>query len=137
MNAQESMKIEFTVLNEHKAVAIEVEGHLTTGDVQAMRRRTVEIAEQTGHRNFIVDIRGLRSIDDGSAFSTYELGEQFKASGFSVWTNTAVLMPEDPAAREQAEFLHTVEVNRGRGILSYVESFDEAFAWFEDMARRD
>jgi hypothetical protein len=32
--------------------------------------------------------------------------------------------------------MHTVEVNRGRGILSYVESYDEAFTWFDDMARR-
>jgi hypothetical protein len=31
----------------------------------------------------------------------------------------------------------TVEINRGRGVLSYVESVDEAFSWFEDMARRD
>jgi hypothetical protein len=130
------MKIEFSVLDEHQAVAIEVEGRVTAADVQAMRRRSVEIAQQTGHRNFIVDIRRLISIDDGSAFSAYELGEQFKDSGFSVWTNTAVLMPEDPRAREQAEFMHTVEVNRGRGILSYVESYDEAFTWFDDMARR-
>lgn len=137
MNTQESMKIEYTILDEHQAVAIEIEGHLTTGDVQAMRCRTVEIAEQTGHRNFIVDIRGLRSIDHGSTFSAYDLGEQFKGSGFSIWTNTAVLMPEDPAAREQVEFLHTVEINCGRGILSYVESFDEALAWFEDMTRQD
>ena len=45
-------------------------------------------------------------------------------------------MTEDPAARAQAELLHTVEVNRGRGVLSYVESRDEAISWFEDMARR-
>jgi hypothetical protein len=129
------MKIEFSVLAEHEAVAIEIEGHLTAADVNNMRRSTVEIADQTGYKNFIVDIRGLLSIDDGSAFAAYELGEQFKDTGFSVWTNTAVLMPEDTAAREQAEFLHTVEVNRGRGILSYVESYDEAFTWFDDMAR--
>ena len=130
------MKIEFSVLDERQAVAIEVEGHLTARDVQDMRRRTVEIADETEYRNFVVDIRRLGSIDDGSAFSAYDLGEQFKGSGFSVWTNTAVLMPEDPAAREQVEFLHTVEINRGRGVLNYVESFEEAFAWFEDMARQ-
>ena len=95
-----------------------------------MRRRTVEIAEQTGYRNCIVDIRKLLSIEDGSAFIAYDLGEQSKKSGFSVWNNTAVLMPEDPAAREQLELLHTVEINRGRGILSYVESVDEALSWF-------
>lgn len=130
------MNIEFSILNDQKAVAITAKGHVTADDVQEMRRRAVELANQTGYRNFIVDIRDLLSIAGGSDFSAYDLGEQFKESGFSVWNNTAVLMPEDPAARAQAELLHTVEVNRGRGILSYVESFDEAFGWFEDMAGR-
>jgi hypothetical protein len=130
------MKIECSVLDEHQAVAIEVEGRVSSEGVQQMRRRSVEIAQETGYRNFIVDLRCLVAIDDGSTLTAYDLGEQFKSSGFSVWNNTAVLMPEDPAAREQAEFMHTVEVNRGRGLLSYVESFDEAYAWFEAMAKR-
>ena len=129
------MNIDFSILSEQKAVAITANGHVTATEVQDMRRRTVELAGQTGYRNFIVDIRKLLSIADGSDLSALDLGEQFKDSGFSVWNNTAVLMPEDPAARAQAELLHTVEVNRGRGILSYVESFDEAFTWFDDMAR--
>ena len=130
------MTIDFSILNEQKAVAIIASGHLMSADVRDMRRRTVELAEQTGYRNFIVDIRELLSIDDGSDFAAFDLGEQFKDSGFSVWNNTAVLMPADPAARAQAEFLHTVEVNRGRGVLSYVESYDEAYSWFDDMVRR-
>ena len=129
------MKIEFSVLNEHKAVAIDIEGELTSDDVSEMRRNAVELAKQTGYSNFIVDIRHLTAIDDGSVSAAYDLGEQFNDTGFSVWNNTAVLMPRDPTAREQAEFLHTVEVNRGRGVLSYVESYEEAFSWFEDMAR--
>ena len=131
------MGIEISILDEQRAVAIEVSGCVSAEEVREMRRRTVELADQTGFRNFIVDIRKLLSIEDGSAFVAYDLGEQFKESGFSVWNNTAVLMPEDPAAREQAEFLHTVEINRGRGVLSYVESVDEALSWFDDMARRD
>ena len=131
------MEIEFSILNEQRAVAIEVAGCVSAEEVREMRRRTVELAEQTGYRNFIVDIRKLLSIEDGSALVAYDLGEQFKESGFSVWNNTAVLMPEDPVAREQAEFLHTVEINRGRGVLSYVESVDEALSWFDDMTLRD
>ena len=130
------MTIEFSVLTEQKAISIVVEGHVTSADVREMRRRSEEMTEQTGYRNFIVDIRNLLLIDDGSDFAAFDLGDQFKETGFSVWNNTAVLMPEDPAARAQAEFLHTVEVNRGRGVLSYVESFDEAFSWFEDMTSR-
>ena len=36
------MKIEFSVLAEHEAVAIETEGHLTAADFHNMRRSTVE-----------------------------------------------------------------------------------------------
>ena len=118
------MTIEFSILNDQRAVAISISGHVDVDEVQAMRRRTVELADQTGYRNFIVDVRHLTLIADGSELSAYDLGEQFKESGFSVWNNTAVLMPEDPTARAQLELLHTVEVNRGRGILSYVESID-------------
>lgn len=130
------MSIEYSILDKQKAVSIAIDGHVTADDIQEMRRHTVELAEQTGYRNFVMDIRRLLSIADGSDFAAYDLGEQFKTVGFSVWNNTAVLMPEDPSARAQAEFMHTVEVNRGRGVISYVESFDEAFSWFEDMARR-
>lgn len=130
------MKIEYSVEDEHRAIVIQVEGHVTVEDVQGVRRRSVEFAEQTGHSNFIVDLRGLLSIDDGSTVTAYELGDQFKSSGLSIWTNTAVLMPEDPAARKQAEFMHAVEVNRGRGLLSYVETYEEAYDWFDTMAKR-
>jgi hypothetical protein len=130
------MSIEYSILDKQKAVSIAIDGHVTADDIQEMRRHTVELAEQTGYRNFVMDIRRLLSIADGSDFAAYDLGEQFKNVGFSVWNNTAVLMPEDPSARAQAEFMHTVEVNRGRGVISYVESYDEAFSWFEDMARR-
>jgi hypothetical protein len=130
------MKIDYSVQDEYRTVLIQVEGHVTAEAVQGLRRRSVEFAEQTGHSNFIVDLRGLVSIDDGSTVTAYELGDTFKDSGLSVWTNTAVLVPEDPAARKQAEFMLTVEVNRGRGLLSYVESYDEAYEWFDIMARR-
>lgn len=45
-------------------------------------------------------------------------------------------MPTDEKAHDQVEFLHTVEINRGRGILNYVKTIDEAFSWFELMASR-
>ncbi len=64
------MSIEYSVLDQQKAVAIEMDGHVSTDDMRAMRR-------------------------------------------------------------------HTVELNRGRGVLSYVESYEEAFSWFEDVERRD
>ena len=54
----------------------------------------------------------------------------------TVWSNTAVLMPVNEMAHEQVDLLHAIEVNRGRGLLSYVETIDEAHSWFEEMARR-
>ena len=130
------MKCDFSILEEQRAVLIEVTGDARVPDVIELRRRSVEIAAETGYTDFIMDMRDLRSIADGCMFTTYDLGESFSQSGFSVWNNTAVLMPVNDRAREQAEFLHTVEVNRGRGLLNYVDSVDEAFGWFGDMARR-
>lgn len=130
------MTIEFSTLDQQRTVLIEAHGNVTSTEVLEMRRRSVELAGETGYKNFIVDIRELKSIDHGSTYAAYDLGEQFSESGFSVWTNTAVLMPEDQAARDQVEFLHTVEINRGRGVINYVESFDEAYSWFDDMERR-
>ena len=130
------MKCEISILDDRRVVLIEVAGDMLVPDILAMRRRTVEIADDTGYTDFIVDIRRLKSIAAGCTFTTYDLGDSFSESGFSVWNNTAVLMPADARAREQAEFLHTVEVNRGRGLLNYVESIDEAITWFGDMAQR-
>ena len=130
------MTIEFSTLDQQRSVLIEVNGNVSSEEVHEMRRRSVELANETGFKNFIVDIRQLESIERGSTYAAYDLGEQFSESGFSVWTNTAVLMPEDQRARDQVEFLHTVEINRGRGVINYVESFDEAYSWFDDMERR-
>lgn len=130
------MKIELSRLEKQQVVLITIEGDLTAADMNDMRRRTIEEADATGYGNFLVDIRQLRSIEGGNTYATFDLGEQFSDIGFSVWANTAVLMPDDDAARRQAEFLHTVEINRGRGVLNYVESFEEAFTWFEEMAKR-
>lgn len=130
------MNIEFSKLEKQQVIVITIKGDLSAADMKEMRRRTVAEAGKTGYGNFLVDIRLLRSIEGGNTYATFNLGEQFSEIGFSVWANTAVLMPNDEAARQQAEFLHTVEINRGRGVLNYVESFEEAFAWFEEMAKR-
>lgn len=130
------MKVEFSRLDERKAISIGIEGRLSTQDVIEMRRQTVVEANETGYSNYIVDIRNLQSIDNGNTGATFDLGDQFNDIGFSVWTNTAVLMPQNEEARRQVEFLHIVEINRGRGLINYVESYEEAFEWFDEMARR-
>ena len=105
-------------------------------EVDKMRRRSVELVAETGYSNFIVDLRQLESVGHGRTFEIYDLGDSFANYEFTVWSNTAVLMPTNQAAADQIEFLHTVEINRGRGVISYVETVDEAFSWFEEMARR-
>jgi len=124
------MSTEFTLLPEHEAVLIKIEGQVSAADIVAMRVRTVELATETSYHNFIMDISEMMPIEGGSTFAAYELGNNFRKSGFPYQTRTAVIMPSDPAALEQAEFLHTVENNRGRGAMCYVESIDEATFWF-------
>ena len=119
----------FSVLPEKETVLIEVSGRLNSADIASMRRRTVELQQQTNFRRYIMDVRRLEKIEEGSTFEVHEIGERFSDIGFSALNKTAVIMPQNPEARRQIEFLHTVEINRGRGAMKYVQSIDEAFTW--------
>ena len=130
------VSIKFSVLEDKKAVVIDADGDVMAEQLIAMRERSVQLVAETGFTNFIVDLRKLQSLEKGRTFAIFDLGERFSEAHFTVWSNTAVLMPDDEAAREQVEFLHTVEVNRGRGVINYVENFEEAFSWFEEMRER-
>ena len=129
------METLFTVLSEQQTVLIEVSGEMDAPAVSAMRRRTVELQQQTNYRRFIMDIRRLAAIDADSTFEVHELGERFSDTGFSHHNKTAVIMPTDRTARRQIEFLHTVEINRGRGQIRYVASIDEALNWLGAKAQ--
>ena len=100
-----------------------------------MRSRTIEIIEETGIRSFVVDISELLSIEQGSTFAAFELGRQFRETGFPLNSRTAVILPIDLNARKQAEFLHTVQINRGRGELKYVNDVDEGLFWLKNTAK--
>jgi len=124
----------FEILDEHQAVVIRLDGDISASEMVDMRVRTMEIVKETGIHHFIVDISGLRSLEKGSTFATFELGTSFRPTGFPLRAKTAVIMPTTPAARKQAEFLHTVEINRGRGEIKYVDSIDDALYWFRASA---
>ena len=130
------MTIEFSILEKERAVLIKIDGAVDAGQVEQMRQQSVKSVSETGITNFIVDMRGLDSLLDGRTTAIVDLASDFKDLGFTVWSNTAVLMPVNERAREQVDLLHAIEVNRGRGLLSYVETIDEAHSWFEEMARR-
>jgi len=123
------METLFTVYPEQRTVLIEVSGQMDVPAVTAMRRRTVELQQETNFRRFIMDIRRLSPIEEGSTFEVHELGERFSDTGFSHDNKTAVIMPANQAAKRQIEFLHMVEINRGRGQMRYVGSIDEALIW--------
>ena len=131
------MAIRFSVLEDKKAVLIEAEGAVVAEEILQLRKRAVEVIAETGLMNFIIDLRNLESLERGRSSAIFDLGQSFSDANISVWTNTAVLMPLDQGAHEQVELLHTVQINRGRGIINYVESFEEAYSWFAEMARRN
>jgi len=123
------MSTQFSILNEHEAILISMTGHVSEEDINEMRLRTTEIAAETGFSRFVMDIEDVLSIAEGSPFAVFELGSKFRSSSFPLQTQTAVIMPTDAKAREQAELMHTVQVNRGRGRLQYVDSLDDGLAW--------
>lgn len=130
------MATEFSVLDDKRTIVITSEGDVDAAELAQLRQRSTELIEETGYTDFIVDIRNVTSIESGKTFAIVEVGESYSDFRITVWSNTAVLLPVDETAREQVELMHTVEVNRGRGVINYVDSFDEAFSWFEEMARR-
>lgn len=127
------MTIDFSILDDHEAVLISISGHVTHAEVDMMRARTIALIEDKKFTNFVVDISAMLSIDDGSTFTAYKLGDNFRSTGFPLEAKTAVIMPSDPAAKEQAELLHTVQINRGRGAIRYVDSVDDGLYWFRSL----
>ena len=130
------MAIEFSTLDEKRVILVKIDGAADTDQLQEMRRSAVELIARTGFTDFIFDMRELESLENGDPGAIFDLGRKFKAHNISVWTNTAFLMPVDKRAYEQVELLHQIEINGGRGVLDYVESVEEAFSWFEEMANR-
>ena len=124
------MSIAFSMVDENRAVLIRIEGHVSEPEIVRMRARSSALALDSNCSSFIMDISGLELIEKGDALAVYELGEKFQRSGFPYTTRTAVIMPVNPVAREQVEFLHTVEINRGRGVMKYVDDIDQALEWF-------
>ncbi len=123
------MSTVFSILDDHEAIVISVSGHVSQDDAEQMRSRTLEIIQETGFSCFVMDISELLSIEKGSTFAAFELGKNFRDSGFPLNSKTAIILPIEPKAREQAEFLHTVQINRGRGALKYVNDVDEGLFW--------
>ena len=123
------MSIHFSLLQNEQAILIKVSGRTTTPEVAEMRRRTGELQNETRISRYVVDLQNLASIDDGRVFDVHHLGERFSDTGFSPDNVTAVILPANVQARRQVEFMHTVEINRGRGSIKYVQNVDDALTW--------
>ena len=130
------MATEFSVLDDKRTIVITSAGDVDAAELTGLRRRSVELIEETGFTDFIIDFRNLNSIESGKTFAIVEAGESYSDFRITVWSNTAMLLPEDETVREQVDLMCTIEINRGRGVISYVDTFEEAFTWFEEMARR-
>jgi hypothetical protein len=125
------MNITFQNLPDIETIAIKVCGHVAAEEVREMRKQTVQMHLDTGFQNYFVDLGDLQSIANGDDYTAYELGIEFRKTEFSLRTRTAIVLPQNARARQQAEFLHVVEINRGRGELRYVTNLEDATAWFK------
>ena len=124
------MGIEFRLNEEEKTILIMAVGDISSYEMKEMRQRTVELLNETGLENYVVDLSALTSVVEHDTLTTYELGKLFQEIDFPLSAKTAVVLPLDEDVRQQVKFLHTVEVNRMRGPLKYVSSYEEALAWF-------
>jgi hypothetical protein len=130
-----TMNITFQNLPDIETIAIKVRGHVAAEEVREMRKQTLQMHRDTGFRNYFVDLGDLESIAHGDDYTAYELGVEFRKTEFSLHTRTAIVLPRNARARQQAEFLHVVEINRGRGELRYVTSLEDATEWFTSCRR--
>jgi len=124
------MSIEFKINIGDDAVLITAVGDISGEELTEMRIKTIETIESIGIKNYVVDMMNVTSFLKRSTIKTYEMGKEFTEMEFPLSMKTAVILPIDKKVREQAEFLHTVELNRVRPPLKYVFSYEEALAWF-------
>ena len=124
------MSTEFTINSNDGVVIIQASGSISAKELKRMRKKTIELLNETGITNFVLDLSKLTSLLSQNTYATYKSGKEFKNINFPLSAKTAVILPEDMEARKQAEFLHTVEINRMRGPLKYVSSYKEALDWF-------
>ena len=124
------MGIEFIVNKKDEVILITATASISTADVKWMRNKTVELLEETGIKNYVVDLSKVASIVEQDTLTAYEVGKEFRNVNFPLSTKTAVILPIDESARDQVKFLHTVEINRMRGPLNYVSSYENALEWF-------
>ena len=124
------MGVEFRIDEQNRAILIIASGAVSAEDLRYIRTRTVELLNETGIQNYLVDMVAVISVFEQDTTAAYNLGKNFSELDFPLSTKTAVILPENEEACQQAKFLHTVEVNRMRGPLKYVTSYAEALDWF-------
>lgn len=124
------MPIEFQVFEKDNAILITTTGDISEQEITAMRIRTLDLLNETGIQNFVVDMTHVNSFLKHSAVKTYEMGKEFVKMEFPLSMRTAVILPIDENVKKQAELLHLVEINRTRPELQYVASYQEALEWF-------
>ncbi len=125
------MSIEFETNLDDDVVLITAVGDISDEEMKAMRIKTLEVLEETGIKNFVVDMAKVTSFLERSTLRTYEMGKEFTEMHFPLSMKTAVILPRDKKVRAQAEFLHIVELNRARPPMKYVLSYIEALTWFK------
>lgn len=124
------MPIKFQTFEKDDAVLITTSGDISEEEIIAMRTKTLDVLNETGIQNFVVDMTHVNSFLEHSTAKTYEMGKEFVKMEFPLSMRTAVILPASQKVREQAELLHLVEINRARPELEYVASYEEALAWF-------
>lgn len=123
------MPIVFSLTDADTIGVIVLTGAIGVKDITEMRAETMRFVRDSNILNWIVDLSAVTSMVEASKLRLFLLGEDFRTVGFSLSSRTAIIEPIDQVARENARFLHMVEVNRGRGPIAYFDSHEEARSW--------
>ncbi len=125
-----SMPIELSLSDSDRIAVLTLAGRIDIPDIQWMRTETMNVVRRTGITDWVVDLRDVTEIVGQQVGKLYEVGDNFRDLEFPMSTRTAIIEPTHESAREDARLIHLVETNRGRAPMKYVDSIEEARAWF-------
>jgi hypothetical protein len=123
------MPIDVTFREDDETVIVRGYDNVTEDEMYAMRAEFRRLLDENTVSQALVDGRKITSLMDGNTTTIYKVGSDFAVSGNPQTLRTAIVLPTDPHARRDLEFLDTVEANRGRQDTKLFDDMESAWAW--------
>jgi hypothetical protein len=116
------MPIDVTFREDDETIIVRGYDNVTEDEMYAMRAEFRRLLDENTVSQALVDGRKITSFMDGNTTTIYKAGSDYAVSGNPQTLRTAIVLPANPQARRDLEFLDTVEANRGRQDTKFSKS---------------